>query len=375
MIRDTPKGEKWVSRKERDKAVTTLAKKTDERSWLSGVSAVALQQSLRDLDAGLSKFTKWIKGGRKGRRVGFPRFKSRRSDQSCRFTGTSFTIQTTRKLTLAKIGDIKVKWSRELPSDPSSATIVKDSSGRYFVSFVVEVEQIVCPPKLESVGIDLGIKVFAFLSGGRGERSAPSCKKLTSKVKRLQRRLSKQRKGSSRRNRTKIRIAKLHSRIASIRKDFHHKLSTELIRDNQTCSLENLNVSGMMKNRCLSRAIGEQGWYQFRVMLESKGKMYADREVVIINRFEPTSQVCSKCGYRWGKLDLSIRTVKCISCGHVHDRDENAAENIDQVGAGYAHDSKWTWSGCKTPLGATCDETSSHPYSDESRLVGESSCL
>lgn len=373
MIRDTPDGEKWPSKSERGKAVTTEAKKTEQRKWLSDVSAVALQQSLRDLDTGLSNFMKWVKGGRKGRRIGFPRFKSKKSNQSCRFVGTSFAIEPTKKLRLAKIGSVKVKWSRELPSIPSSATVTCDSTGKYFVSFVVEVEQINCPPQRESVGVDLGIKVFAFLSGGRGERNSPSYARITKRIKRLQRRLAKQKKGSNRRNRTKLIIAKLHARITSTRKDFQHKLSTELIRENQVVSLENLNVSGMIKNRCLSRAISEQGWFQFRMMLESKGNMYADRKVVIINRFEPTSQVCSKCSYRWGKLDLKIRTIKCVSCGHVHDRDENASENINQVGAGHAHDSKRTWSGCKTPLGATCDETSSQPCGNKSCLAGESS--
>ena len=193
---------------------------------------------------------------------------------------------------LAKIGIVNPIWPRELPSEPSSVTVIKDCANRYFLSFVVEVQPISSEPQNPSIGIDLGIKTFAVMSNGEKAES-PSYKKLDRKVRKLQRKLARQPKDSKRRNVTRIRIAKLHNKIADTRKDFLHKLSTKIVNENQVIILEDLNVSGMVKNRKLSRAISQQGWYEFRTMSEAKSEKFG-REFKVISRWEPTSQVCSE---------------------------------------------------------------------------------
>ena len=170
---------------------------------------------------------------------------------------------------------------------------------------------------------------------------SPNYRKLDRKVRKLQRKLARQQKGSNRRSKTRIEIAKTHNKIADTRQDFLHKLSTKVVSENQAIILEDLNVSGMMKNRKLSRAISLEGWRQFRIFCEAKSVKYG-REFVVISPWEPTSQVCSECGYKWGKLDLKVRSVQCVNCGATHDRDENAAKNINQVGMGNRHDYKCT---------------------------------
>jgi putative transposase len=175
------------------------------------------------------------------------------------------------------------------------------------------------------------------MSNGETAKS-PSYKKLDRKVRGLQRQLARQPKDSKRRNKTRLQIAKLHNQIVDTRKDFLHKLSTKIVNDNQVIVLEDLNVSGMVKNRKLARAISQQGWYEFRVLCEGKSEKLG-RELRVISRWEPTSQTCSDCGFKWGKLDLSIRELICLNCGTHQDRDLNAARNINQVGIGHCHDS------------------------------------
>jgi putative transposase len=184
-----------------------------------------------------------------------------------------------------------------------------------------------------------------------GEKAvSPDYSKQDRKIRKLQRRLARQQKDSKRRNRTRIKIAKLHNQITDTRKDFLHKLSTKVVSENQTIILEDLNVSGMVKNRKLARVISLQGWREFRVLCEAKSEKLG-RTFHAINRWEPTSQICSDCGFRWGKLDLSVRSVLCLNCGSEQDRDENAARNIKMVGMGHRHDLKRTGSDCKTSNG------------------------
>jgi putative transposase len=215
---------------------------------------------------------------------------------------------------------------------------------------VVDLQPIQVEAKSPSIGIDLGIKTLAVMSNGEKAES-PSYKKLDQKVRKLQRKLARQPKDSKRRNVTRIRIAKLHNQIADTRKDFLHKLSTKIVNENQVIILEDLNVSGMVKNRKLSRAISQQGWYEFRTLCEAKSEKFG-REFKVISRWEPTSQVCSDCGFKWGKIDLSIRSVLCLNCGIEQDRDENAARNVEKVGMGNRHDSKRAQRDCKTTKGS-----------------------
>lgn len=337
------------------KLVITQAKKTTEREWLATVSNIPLQQSVADLGTAYKNFFDSHNGKRKGSKMGLPRFKKKQGKQSARFRIGGFSIKGD-SVYLTKIGDLKPIWSRELPSEPSSVTVIKDAANRYFLSFVVDVEPVSLEAENQSIGIDLGIKTFAFLSNGEKAES-PDYSRLDRKVRKLQRKLAKQPKGARRRERTRLKIAKLHNQIADKRKDFLHKLSTKIVRENQSIVLEDLNVSGMVKNRKLSRAISLQGWREFRTLCEAKSEKFG-RDFVVISRWEPTSQICSDCGFRWGKLDLKVRTVNCLSCGSVHDRDENAAKNIEKVGTGYRHDSKRTMRGSKTTSVASFSETS-----------------
>jgi len=349
------KSEKLPSKGDLQKICITQAKKTQEREWLSEVSNIPLQQSIADLGVAWNNFFASIKGKRKGKKVNPPKFKKRTNRQSARFRKGGFSIKAA-KVFLAKIGCIKTKWSRPLPSEPSSVTVIKDTAGRYFLSFVVEVQPETKLASNPAVGIDLGIKIFAALS--TGERVAsPNYSKLDRKIRRSQRKLSRRSKTSKRRERMRLKVAKLKAKLRDIRKDFLHKLSTKVIDENQVIALEDLNVSGLLKNRKLSRAISSAGWREFRTMCESKSEKFG-REFVVIGRWEPTSQVCSDCGYRWGKLDLSVREIVCMNCGTLHDRDDNASKNIEQVGVGHIHDSKWAGRECKTSIEAVPDELS-----------------
>ncbi|MEG3833212.1 MULTISPECIES: transposase [unclassified Microcoleus] len=337
--------EKKPKSAELQKTVITQAKKTEERAWLSEVSNIPLQQSVADLEIAFKNFFDSCKGKRKGRKVGYPKFKKRTNSQSARLTRGGFSIKD-GGVYLAKIGVVKPIWSREFPASPSSVTVIKDCANRYFLSFVVDIEPISVEAKNQSIGIDLGIKTFAVMSNGE-KAVSPSYKALDRRVRQLQRRLARQQKDSKRRNRTRIQIAKRHNQIADTRKDFLHKLSTQVVSENQTIVLEDLNVSGMVKNRKLSRVISQQGWREFRVLVEAKSEKYG-RKFVVISRWEPTSQTCSDCGYRWGKVDLSVRSILCLGCGSEHDRDKNASINIEKVGTGHRHDSKCTSRQSKT---------------------------
>ncbi len=320
-------GNKKPDSKELSKRLTEL-KKTEEKQWLAEVSAIPLQQSLRDLDQAYSNFFKSCKGQRKGKKVKPPRFKKRKSNQSARFTDNGFKLYPNSDyIYLAKIGDIKVIWSRELPAVPSSATLIKDSADRYFISFVVEFNPQQLPKNGQSVGIDLGITDFATLSNGEKIKSPKPLKKQLKRLRRWQRHLSRKQKGGKRREVARNKLARLHAKISDTRSDFLHKLSTQIIRENQTIVLEDLNVSGMMKNRKLSRAISDLGWRSFRTMLEAKSVM-SGRDFRVIDRWTPTSQTCSCCGFRGGKKELNIREWICLNCGISHDRDVNAAVNI-----------------------------------------------
>ena len=327
------------------KICITQAKHLKERAWLTKVSNIPLQQSIADLGVAYKNFFDSLKGKRKGQKVGYPKFKKKDNQQSARFTRGGFSLKGD-KVYLTKIGKLKTFWSRPLPSEPSSVTVIKDRSNRYFLSFVVEVLPVIRPAIYPSVGIDLGIKTFAALSTGE-KVSSPDYSKLDKKIRRFQRRLAKRVKGSKRRDVMRLKIAKLKAKEQDTRKDFLHKLSTRVVNDNQVIALEDLNVSGMVKNRCLSRAISQQGWREFRTLVKNKS-VKLGRDFRVISRWEPTSQVCSDCGFKWGKLDLKVRTLTCISCGVEHDRDGNAAKNIEKVGVGHTHDSKRTGRAGKT---------------------------
>ncbi|NEO99826.1 MAG: IS200/IS605 family element transposase accessory protein TnpB [Symploca sp. SIO2E9] len=351
-------GEKKPKNAELQKQFITQAKRTTQREWLSKVSCVPLQQALNDLEQAYQNFFKSCKGQRKGKHVLPPKFKKRHAKQSARFTQRGFTLRSDC-LKIAKIGKLKIAWSRPLPCVPSSVTLIKDAAGRYFVSFVVEIASEVLPKNENSVGIDLGIATFATLDNGQKYYAPKPLKKRINRLRRLSKNLSGKTRGSKRYERAKKRKAKLHAKLKDTRTDFLHKLSTQIIRENQTIVLEDLNVAGMVKNRKLSRAISDLGWRQFRTYLEGKAEKYS-REFRVISRWEPTSQTCSCCGFRGGKLDLCVRNWTCLNCGTTHDRDVNAARNI-LVAGGHSETKTGRGDRCQTPAkGAAVREASTH---------------
>jgi putative transposase len=320
-----------ISSTELQKRLITQAKHTAERWWLADVTSIALQQSVQDACLAFKNFFQSLKGQQAGRKVGFPRFKCKSNAQAFRLTRGGFKIRDNGKLYLAKVGDVKVQWSRELPSEPSSVTVIQDAAGRYFVSFVCDVEPIEQPAPSHSVGIDLGITTFATLSTGEKVANPRILQRQLKKLRRLQQSLSRKVKGSGRYQIARKKVANLHARIKDTRTDFLHKLSTRLVRENQALVLEDLNVSGMVKNRKLARTISDAGWRQFRTLLESKAIRYG-RDFQVISRWEPTSQRCSCCGKMGGKKPLNVRAWTCLYCGAEHDRDVNAAINIKAAG-------------------------------------------
>jgi putative transposase len=297
------------------------------QNWLGEVSNIPLQQSISNLEQAYSNFFNSCKGKRKGKKINPPRFKKRKSRQSAHFTRGGFKLRENGKVYIAKIGEVKTIWSRELPAIPSSMTVIKDSADRYFVSFVVASEVEKLPENNNSVGIDLGISHFAVFNNGEKIEAPKPLKKKLKRLRKLQRKYSRKQKGSKRREGYRKKVAKLHAKIKDTRNDFLHKLSTKIIRENQTIVLEDLAVSNMIKNRKLSRAISDLGWRAFRTMLEAKSVMYG-RDFRVIDRWTPTSQTCSECGFKGGKRELNVREWTCLNCGAIHDRDVNAAKNI-----------------------------------------------
>ena len=310
----------------------TAAKSTPERAWLGEVSSVVLQQSLADLNTAYRNFFASAKGKRKGRKVAPPRFRSRKDRrQAIRFTANArFKILPGGKLRLPKIGDVPVRWSRDLPSAPSSVTVIMDAAGRYFASFVVEAGEDPLPGLAADVGIDLGLTHFAVMSDGRKVASPKFLRRAERNLRKAQKALSRKVKGSSNRDKARIKVARQHAKVADSRRDWQHKLSTEIIRDNQAVYVEDLCVAGLGRTR-LAKSVHDAGWSAFTSMLEYKARRHG-RTFIRIGRWEPTSQVCSACGVKDGPKPLSVREWTCAACGVTHDRDVNAARNILALG-------------------------------------------
>jgi putative transposase len=306
----------------------TAAKATPERAWLGEVSAVVLQQALADLNAAHRNFFASITGQRKGPKVGPPKYRSRKdARQAIRFTRNArFSITPGGKLRLPKIGDIPVRWSRNLPSMPSSVTVIKDSASRYFASFVIQTEPQPLPKTDSMSGIDLGLSHFAVLSDGRKIASPRFLRRAEKKLRHAQRVLSRKQKGSNNRDKARIKLARAHARVADARREFCHQLSTKLIRDNQAVAVEDLAVTGLARTH-LAKSVHDAGWSSFVAMLEYKARLYG-RDFRRVGRFEPTSRVCSACGVNDGPKPLHVRAWQCRACGTWLDRDVNAAVNV-----------------------------------------------
>ena len=306
----------------------TAIKKTPERAWLNEVSSVVLQQALVDLNAAYRNYFASLKGERKGPKVKLPRFRSRKDTrQAIRFTANArFQVLPNGRLRLPKIGDVPVRWSRPLPSEPSSVTVIKDSAGRYFASFVVQTRSPALPAVQSVAGIDLGLKHFAVLSDGQKISAPRFLRRAEKNLKRRQRDLSRTQKDSRNRDKARVKVARAHAKAADARRDFHHQLSTALIRDNQAIAVEDLAVKALGRTR-LAKSVHDAGWASFVAMLEYKARLYG-RTFIKIGRFTPTSQTCSACGIKDGTKPLHVRAWRCRVCGVWLDRDINAAINV-----------------------------------------------
>jgi IS605 OrfB family transposase len=324
-------GEPYIADAELSARLTAV-KKTPERAWLAEVSSVVLQQALADLNMAYRNFFSSVAGNRKGLRIAPPRFRSRKDHrQAVRFTRNArFMVLDNGKLRLPKIGDVEVRWSRNLPSQPSSVTVIRDAAGRHFASFVVQTSGEPLPETSTDCGIDLGLTHFAVLDNGTKVSSPRFLRRAEKKLKRAQRELCRKQQGSANRSKARVKVARAHARVADARRDFHHKLSTAIIRENQAVYVEDLAVKGLARTR-LAKSVHDAGWSAFVSMLEYKAARYG-REFARIGRFEPTSQVCSACGVKDGPKPLAIREWQCAACGAVHDRDINAAKNIAALG-------------------------------------------
>ncbi|XVU23197.1 RNA-guided endonuclease InsQ/TnpB family protein [Actinoplanes sp. CA-054009] len=325
-------GERYLSDGELSKLVITQAKTTEARCWLGEVSAVVLQQALADLNTAYRNFFNSLSGQRKGRKVAAPRFRSRKDNrQTIRFTRNArFKVLDNGRLRLPKIGDVRVRWSRDLPSEPTSVTVIKDAAGRYFVSFVITTtDSETLPPVDADIGIDLGLTHFAVMSDGTKVSAPKFLRRAARNLKRLQQALSRKTKGSNRRKKAVVQVARAHARVADARRDWQHKLSTAIVRDNQAVYVEDLAVAGLGRTR-LAKSVYDAGWSSFTGMLEYKAARYG-RTFGRVDRSFPSTRMCSDCGRINNKMALNVRTWDC-PCGSHHDRDVNAAKNVKAAG-------------------------------------------
>lgn len=324
-----------ISDTDLQKQVITAAKQTPQRAWLAEVSSVVLVQALADLHTAYRNFFTSVTGRRKGAKVSPPRYRSRKDNrQTIRLTRNGFRIRQDGTLNIAKVGDVKVRWSRSLPSPPSSVTVVKDAAGRYFASFVVLTDPAAdldrMPATDADVGIDLGLTHFAVLSDGSKVDAPKFLRRAERRLRKAQQALSRKAKGSNNRKQAVVKVARRHARVADARRDHHHRLSTALIRENQAIYVEDLCVKGLARTR-LAKSVHDAGWSQFVGMLEYKAVRYG-RTFARVDRWLPSSQTCSACGVVDGPKPLSVRTWTCGACQTTHDRDVNAARIVLAAG-------------------------------------------
>jgi putative transposase len=303
----------------------TQWKKEPEKAFLSVVSSVVLQQSLLNLDTAFTNFFE--------KRAKYPKFKSRRHRQTARYATNAFTFRNGR-ITLAKQSEpLDIVWSRPLPDDAKiiNLTISRDTSERYFVSILVETDVKPLEKTKAEVGIDVGVKTLATTSEGEKIENPRPLVKHEKRLRILQRRLSRKVKDSNNRKKARFRVARLHARISDTRRDTLQKFTTKIISENQAIYVEGLNVAGMVKNHNLARHIADAAFGEIFRELEYKAAWYG-RTYLELDRFFPSSKLCSSCGHLLEELPLSVREWDCPACGVHHDRDITAATNIKKAG-------------------------------------------
>ncbi|MDR6318573.1 putative transposase [Actinoplanes couchii] len=322
--------EAWRDRQERvnytaTSAMLTAWKKTGELAFLNEVSCVPLQQCLRHLQNGFTAF--WEKRAR------YPQFKSKRKSRaSAEFTASAFTYKNGR-LTLAKMTEpLDITWSRPLPEGtaPSTVTVTRDRAGRWHVSLLCEDRVEALPPTGATVGADAGLHHLIVLSTGEKIDNPRHERADRQRLARAQRALARKEKGSRNRDKAWLKVARVHARIADRRRDYLHQLTTRLVCENQTIVIEDLAVANLLKNHILARAISDASWRMFREFLTYKCFWYG-RDLIVNDRWFPSTRLCSRCGRLGEKLPLNVREWTCL-CGAVHDRDVNAAGNTLAAG-------------------------------------------
>lgn len=320
------RSEAWNQRKERigynqSSALLTTWKRSQELTFLNEVSCAPLQQSLRHLQTAFNSFWGgWAK---------YPTFKAKRYGGSATFTKRAFRFKKDRFYLAKCVDPLDIQWSRPLPSgaDPTTVTISLSSCNQWHVAFRFDdVRDMRLSPATSSVGLDLGITNLVTLSTGEKVANPRHFEARDKLLKRRHRRLSKTKPGSRNREKAHRKLAKKQRQIANSRRDFLHKLSTRIVRENQTIVVETLTVRGMMKNRSLARQIGRAGWAELLRQLDYKSRWYG-RTLVRLSRWYPGSKLCSQCGHRLASLGLGQREWTCPACGIAHDRDVNAARN------------------------------------------------
>ena len=303
-------------------SMLTDLKRREETSWLKEVDSMSLQESLRNLDNSYQNFFK--------KRSGYPKFKSkhchaqsyrtRNQNNGVRFVGV--------KLNLPKVGLVRTKQHRTFEGKILNATVSRTASGKYYVSLCVEYEDIHKDNLGGVIGIDVGIKVFYTDSNGNFVANPKYLEKYAKKLTREQRRLSNKMPRSNNRTKQRIKVARIYERISNCRKDFLHKQSTKLVRENKVIAIEDLKIKNMLKNRRLAKAISDVSWSEFFRQLEYKAELYRT-EIVKVPTFFPSSQTCNVCGYKNKEVkNLAVREWTCPKCHEHHDRDRNAAINI-----------------------------------------------
>jgi len=295
-----------------------------ENLWLKEVNSQSLQQTNKNMESAFTRFFREKKG--------FPKFKSKKNPVQSFQIPQHYSVDFDKGLIkLPKIGNVKIIISRTFEGTPKTATVSRTPTGKYFISILVDDGKEV-PVKQKfneksTIGVDLGIKDSAILSNGEKFENPKYLKKSLKKLKVLSRKLSKKIKGSNNWKKAKLKLSRLHEKISNQRNDFQHKLSSKLISENQAIALETLNVKGMIKNHCLAQSISDAGWSSFVTKLEYKAEL-TGKTILRIGTFEPSSKICSTCGYYKSDLTLKIREWVCPDCKTKHDRDLNAAINI-----------------------------------------------